>query len=453
MDSNKDQLEQIMSKIHADDVKFIRFEQTDIYGVARSKTVPVKHFTKKAIYGINFALTTLGYDPQGQCTPGTGFLFESGSTDALMFPDLDTFITIPWCKNTGRILLEPTYKGKPVAAHPRTVARLQLDRLKDMGYSLLSAHEHEFYVADKNTLEPFILGQNIRSTIRNYKDPELVHQLLTDLPQADIDVETYESEHDPGQLEITYTPSFGVKSADTAHTFRTSVKEIASQHGYIASFMTKPWAHSTRSACHFNHSLWDINGENNLMMDNRNPDSLSDVARHWLAGILAHAPAVSLLMAPTINCLKAFEPSSTSINPVNATWGFDNRTTALRVKVGDTGAYIENRICSGGANPYLTLAATVAAGIDGIQNQMEPPPHVNGNAYDPDNIPTKTPILPSNMKTALENLSNDNIICEALGDEFVKCFVAHKLHELCMENEAKAKGDTDWERNLFFEYL
>ncbi|XP_072020405.1 lengsin-like [Amphiura filiformis] len=205
--------------------------------------------------------------------------------------------------------------------------------------------------------------------------------------------------------------------------------------------------------CHFNYSLWDINGENNLMMDNKNPDSLSDVARHWLAGILAHAPAVSLLMAPTINCVKAFEPRSTSINPCNATWGFDNRTTALRVKVGDTGAYIENRICSGGANPYLILAATVAAGIDGIQNQMEPLPHVNGNAYDPDNIPTNTPILPSNMKTALENLSNDSIICEALGDDFVKCFVAHKLHELCMENEAKAKGDTDWERNLFFEYL
>ncbi|XP_072040319.1 lengsin-like [Amphiura filiformis] len=218
---------------------------------------------------------------------------------------------------------------------------MDLKLFKDTGLlDLLSAHEHEFYVADQNTLEPF-MGRNIRSTIRNYKDPELVHQLLMDLSRVDVDVETYESEYDPGQLEITYTPSFGIKSPDTAHTFRTSVKEIASQHG----------------------------------------------------------------------------------------------------------------ICSGGANPYIILAATVAAGIDGIKNQMEPPPQVNGHAYVPDNIPPGTERLPSNMKTAMENLSNDNIICEALGDEFVKCFVAHKLHELCKETEAKAKGDSDWERNLFFEYL
>ncbi len=146
---------------------------------------------------------------------------------------------------------------------------------------------------------------NKRATIRNYKD--FLYQLMMDLPKVGVDADVFETEYAPGQFEIPYKPSFGIASADVAHTFRTSIKEIALQHGYIATFMSKPFPQYSGSSSHFNHSLWDVDGKKGLMYDASNPYGLSDVAQHWIAGILAHAPAISLLMAPTINCLKRFQ--------------------------------------------------------------------------------------------------------------------------------------------------
>ncbi len=449
--SNAD-FDKVSEQIAKDDVHFVRFEQTDTYGVARSKTIPAVYFTEKVSGGLAFYLGHIGFDPQANLAPGTGYNSEIGYADGLMFADPDTYVTIPWLKNTGRILIEPKFKGEFVDAHPRVLARKQLERLKELGFSLLSAHEHEFFVLDKDTLDPYTEGYNIRSTIRNYKDPELVHQLLTDLPKVGVNIEVFESEYSPGQLEMAYKPSFGIKSPDTAHTFRTSVKEIALQHGYIASFMTRPFPSSSASSCHFNHSLWDAEGKKGMMYDSNSSDGLSEVAKHWIAGILAHTPAISLLMAPTVNCYKRFVPGIFS--PVTATWGFDNRSVALRVKVGgERGTYVENRLGSSAANPYISLAATVAAGIDGIQRKLELPPPVKGDAYDPKNLPPKTATIPNNMKDALGYFTNDSIIREALGENFGRCFGALKLHEIKMEQDAEAKGDTDWEKNLYLEYL
>ncbi|XP_072046680.1 lengsin-like [Amphiura filiformis] len=337
MDSNNklDQLAAVMKRINEDKVKFIRFEQTDIYSVARSKTIPAKYFCEKVIKGLPFFLGHLGMDVQGNQVEGTAYCAAVGYADALTFPDLNTYTTIPWCKNTGRILIEPTYLGKPVDAHPRTLAQSQLLRLKETGFSLYSAHEHEFYLAHRNTLEPYTSGYNCKATIRNYQDPDVLHDFLSYLPEVGVDIETYCSEYGPGQMEITYKPAFGITSADIAHTFRTSVKEIALQHGYIASFMSKPYPLNSGSSCHFNHSLWDLKGEQSMMHDKGDPAALSDIAKNWIAGLVAHAPAVAVLMAPTINCLKRFQVDS--LAPVNASWGYDNRTAAIRVKVAEEG--------------------------------------------------------------------------------------------------------------------
>lgn len=447
-----EQLDNVLEKFKEKDIQFVRWEQTDMYGVARSKTVPTVHFREKATGGLPFYLGHIGMDPQANIAPGTGYNEEVDFADGLMFPDLDTVIDIPWCKNTGRVLIEPTYQGKPVLAHPRVLARKQLAILKELGYTLLSAHEHEFFVVDKDTLKPYTEGINIRSTLRNYKDPELVHQILTDLPKVGVNVEALESEYAPGQLEISYKPAFGIKSGDIAHTYRTSLKEIALQHGYIASFMSKPWPDRSGSSCHFNHSLWDVNGTKGMMHDANRPHGLSEIAEYWIAGIMAHAPAISLLMAPTVNCLKRYKPNSFA--PSNVTWGIDNRSCALRIQVkGERGTYIENRMGAAGCNPYIAIAATVAAGMDGIRCQMKLPPIVKGNAYDPKNTPPKTATLPNDMETALGYFANDAVIREALGEDFCRCFGALKLHEVRLQQEAKTKGNDNWEQELFFEYL
>ncbi|XP_071510557.1 lengsin-like [Diadema antillarum] len=443
-------LETILQEIDEENIAFVRFEQTDVYGVARSKTIPARHFAEKASGGLNFYLGHLGYDPQAGFVPDSAYTAAAGHCDAVCFPDFSTFQVIPWSKRTARILIEPTFHGKLVEAHPRVVARRQLDKLSAMGFSLLSAHEHEFYLVDKATRKTVNDDVNIRSTIRLAAYEDVIHTIMDGLVAAGVDVECAETEYGPGQTEISYKPAFGIRAADNAHTFKTGIKEMALKNGYMATFMSKPFPDKSGSACHFCHSLWDAEGKVPLLYDAGSPTGLSEVGQYWLAGLLEHTPAICVLMAPTVNCLKRFLPYSFA--PYNATWGNDNRSTAVRIKVnGGKGTYLENRLGASGCNPYLSLAATVAAGLDGIQRRLPLPPCVapSDSAYDPACVPTGTKQVPCNMKEAMRALHDDDIIRSALGEEFIECFLAAKRHELSLEE----KNEAGWEQKMFFEYM
>ena len=377
---------------------------------------------------------------------------EIGFGDAVCFPDFDTFVILPWCDKIARILIEPTFRGEHVGSHPRVVARKQLDRLKKLGISLLSAHEHEFYLVHRDTNKPVNDDHRIRATERNNQDMKFTNQIARDLPEVGVDIECLETEYGPGQLEISYLPAFGIRAADNAHTYKASIKEIAYQHNYRAVFMTKPWPDEVGSAGHFCHSLWDVEEKTPLLYDPNDPMGLSDTAKHWMAGILEHAPAIGILMAPTVNCVSRYQLNSWA--PYNATWGHDNRSCFLRVKVnGAKNTYIENRAGASGANPYLSLAATIAAGIDGIERKLSLPKEVTGSAYDDKEIPPGTACIPNTMKEALKAFLDDKVITKALGDEFVKVFTAAKVHEMKLQEEALANGKTDWERKLYFDYM
>ncbi|XP_072175643.1 lengsin-like [Diadema setosum] len=450
--NSKMNCEEILREIEKEELLAVRFEQTDMNGIARSKIIPSCHFKEKATGGLGVVLGHLAFGVQAELIADTGYNEEIGYADAMMFPDYDTFQVLPWVEKIGRILTEPTYKGEYVVAHPRVVARKQLEKLKTLGLSLLSAHELEFYLLDKKTLHPFSSDINAHSTIRGTPINGLFNRLIEYLPKVGINVESLETEYDPGQVEITYKPAFGIRSADNAHTFKTSVKEIALLNGYVATFMCKPYPDSVGSACHFCHSLWDLEGKTPLTYDSGDPQGLSQTAKWWIAGLLAHSPAIQILMEPTVNCLKRTQPFK--FCPVNATWGIDNRSCAMRVKVnGGQGTYIENRMGSAGCNPYLALAATVAAGMDGIINKLPLPPECTGNAYIERDVPPKTPALPVNTEDALQALRNDEVISEALGEDFIKCFSAIRINEAKVEKEALEKGDAKWEFNYFHEYL
>ncbi|XP_041463573.1 lengsin-like [Lytechinus variegatus] len=444
-------LNQVLEEIEEKGITGVRFEQTDLNGVARSKLIPSRHFKDKATGGVNFYLGHIGMDVQAGVIPGTGFAEEVGYCDAVMFPDYSSFKELPWAEKTARILVEPTYKGEYVAAHPRVAARRQLEKLKDLGYSLFSAHEHEFYVVDKVTKKPINNDINIRSTLRMFPLRRFVKQVMEDMPVAGVDIEQVESEYGPGQVEISYKPAFGIRSADNAFTFKTGIKEIALLHGFQASFMSKPFLNQSGSCTHFCHSLYQADEKTPVFYDANSPIGLSEVGQNWAAGILAHAPAIEVLMAPTVNCLKRV---GGNFCPENATWGMDNRTTMLRIKVnGDKGTYMENRAGAAGANCYLVLAATVAAGMDGIINKYRLPAETTGCANNPEDVPPKTADLPNNMEAALEALVNDEVIRNAFGEDFIKCFSAVKMHEAKLEKQALAKGQKNWDFDFYFEYL
>ena len=442
-------------KIAADAVDFVRFEQSDTHGISRSKTIPASHVRDFAEDGLNFLLGQLGFDVQAGVAPGTGYMEELGFPDSRIFPDLNTYRVIPWADKTARLLCEPYYTdGRPAMAAPRPVARKLLDALERLGYHLFSGFEYEFYVVNRETRQAPFPGIQIFATLRNQFDEPFIYQILRGMSAVGVDIITSNAEYGPGQMEINFAPATGIEAADHAFTFKNGVKEIAQRNGYMASFMTKPYSDQSASGCHYHHSLVDIKtGRNAFASRDR---TLTDVCRWWLGGQIAHTVALCAFAAPTVNCGKRYKLYSFA--PTNATWGIENRTTGFRMKNLDRqSAHIENRLPGGASNPYLVMASVLAAGLDGLKNKIEPPAETQGIAYGLGGVTD----LPTRLEQSLDALESDMTLREALGEEFIKLFVAVKRHEI-----GKAKGaipDYDssefnntvdeWERNEYFEFL
>ena len=443
-----------LEAMHNHKIEFVRMEISDVYGIARSRIVPARHFESFCKSGMFFPMAAYSFDGRGHDADeyGCGICREVGYGDMMLHPELETFQIIPWCENTARVLLRPDDRGKAFRIDPRQIAWNQLQKLEKMGLSLFSAHEYEFYVVDPETRQPFLKDGNLLATLRTYTDTKLLHQLMRDLPKVGVDIECAEGEGGIGQLEITYRPSFGLRAADNAHTYKLSVKEIARIHGYMASFMSKPWHNRSGCSSHYCHSLWDAKTKEPLLYDSKTSTGLSEIAQHWIAGLIAHAPALTILASPTVNCMRRLVPNTFA--PITATWGFDNRTTAVRIKLnGKKGTYIENRIGASGSNPYLLLAGTVIAGMDGIRRKLPLPTEAPGSMYEADQIPPGTAELPTNMEAAMSALESDKVMSEALGPDFMKCFLAMKQKEVEESQQALTNKDDEWEMKMFFEYL
>ncbi|HEX6508928.1 MAG TPA: glutamine synthetase family protein [Chloroflexota bacterium] len=439
------------------DLDFVRFEQTDLHGMSRSKTVPASHFSTFAKRGLNFFGGLLGLDLQAGVAPGTGYMDERRFQDQLLRPSLDTIGPVPWMGRTARVIGEPCwYDGTPAQAGPRWLLRQMLSRLEGMGYLVLSGFEYEVYIVDAESRQPVFDGIQIFWTLRNSWDPIFMTDLLDSMTAAGVDIITENAEYGPGQLEINYAPATGVAAADKAFTFKNGLKEMAQQYGYMASFMTKPYADGSASGCHYHHSLLRVDGGENAFHDPDDPDGLSRLARHWIGGQIAHARGLTGLVSPTVNCAKRYRLYSFA--PMNATWGFEDRTAAIRIKgLRGEDTHVENRTPGAASNPYLVAAAVLAAGIDGITRELEPPRPTEGIAYTNE---TAAP-LPTTLDESLTALEEDTALQEYLGHEFMQLFLAVKRHEIAKAREAVEEYGTeewpntvtDWERQNLFEYL
>ena len=451
-----DPIAAVEKQIAADGVEFVRFEQTDTHGIARSKTVPTQHFREFAERGLNFLLGQLGFDAQAGVAPGTGYLEELGFPDSRLFPDLSTYVVLPWADKTARVLCEPRFQdGRPAMASPRAVARQLLGELEAQGYNLWSGYEYEFYLVNRETRQPPFYGIQIFATLRNNFDEALVYQILRGMRAVGVDIITSNAEYGPGQMEINFAPARGIAAADQAFTFKNGVKEIAQRHGMLASFMTKPYADQSANGSHYHHSLIERKTDRNAFNSGRT-DQLTEAGRWWLGGQIAHARALTALVSPTVNCAKRYKLFSFA--PTNATWGNENRSVGFRLKnLGSQGAHIENRMPGGGSNPYLVMAGVLAAGLDGLKNHIEPPAETTGIAYGLTDVTD----LPTRLDQALDALESDAALRSALGEELVKLFTAVKRHEINKARSAISTFDTpefnnqvdEWERSEYFEFL
>lgn len=450
-------IDAIKKQIRDNDIQFIRFEQSDIHGVSRSKTVPVGCFMNYIEDGLNFYGGLLGLDIQSMVPAGTGYAEEVAFADHCTRPDLSTFTVLPWVPNTANITIDPYwYDGTPAMASPRLLLKKLIDEFDKMGYICRLGYEFEFYVLNKDTREPVYNDQPIFVTLKNNFDIDFTYDLMRKMDQAGVRIITQNSEHGPGQQEINLYYKDGLAAADTAFLFKMGTKEIALQHGYMATFMTKPFIASSASGSHFHISLIDKETGKNMFDDPNGTCGLSGLARDFLAGLLQHAPANSIFTAPTINCYKRYRVNSFA--PHSATWGMENRTVGIRLK-GCRGqsTHLENRLACGGTNPYLLAVSTLAAGLAGIRNKPELPDAIPDIAYERDDVPR----LPFSLEEAITEFEKDTELHEVLHPEFVKLMIALKKFEV---ETAKSKFDDygtaefnnrvdPWEWDYFMELI
>ncbi|MGW7367196.1 glutamine synthetase family protein [Streptomyces sp. NPDC054841] len=379
--------------------------------------------------------------------------WDRGYGDFAMHPDLATLRRVPWNEGTAMLIADLAWNdGGPVVAAPRQILRRQLERLAELGYTAQVGTELEFIVfkdtyeqawdRDYRGLTPANQYNIDYSVLGTGRIEPLLRRIRNDMAAAGLTVESAKGECNPGQHEIAFKYDEALVTCDQHAIYKTGAKEIAAQEGVSLTFMAK-YNEREGNSCHIHLSLADADGRNAMAGGGNGHDhGMSQVMRHFLAGQLAALRDFSLLYAPNINSYKRFQPGSFA--PTAVAWGYDNRTCALRVVGHGRSMRFENRLPGGDVNPHLAVAGLVAAGLYGIEQQLELPEVCSGNAYTADYAH-----VPTTLREAAELWENSPIAKAAFGDEVV----AHYRNMARVELEAFDAAVTDWELRRSFERM
>jgi glutamine synthetase len=404
----------------------------DQNGSLRGKALRRSAFEAATRDGVVMTDLLLALDPVD--TPITTFEefgIRSGAGDLILHPDVDTLHELTWRPGWSVCLGTPTWRdGSPCAPSVRETLRRSLEAMAEVGYKVWAAIEYEIRVSDAEG-QPLSTGISY-SLVEAGRYHELVSTLGPALSELGVELTAVHTEAGPGLLELNLMAREGLRAADDATYVKFAVKEIASTLGLRASFLAKAAPGEEGSSGHVHLSCWS-GGANGFASD--------EVVRPAVAGILEHLPAASLLLNPTINSYKRLVPGWFA--PVNVSWGFENRSCALRVIRGTDPrrARIECRRPGADANPYLALAALVASAADGLRRGAEPPEPVEGDAYARDDLPA----LPGSLESALAAFRADEGLRTALGEEFSEYYATSREWELSAWRESVS----DWERERY----
>ncbi len=422
-------------------IDVVRLGYCDLIGTDRGRDLLVNRFARTAGGGVAFCRSVYGTSPRGDVVDMAGGLSD-GLPDLLAFPDVTTMQPVPWEPGVAHCIADLfNPDGNPSQESPRQVLRSVCERFAELGMRPIVGPELEFYVLEESTTaksgwQRYGEGSGNVYVSGLKGDPENV--LLTALRQLGdygIDVVAANHEFSSGQFEINLWHSDALDAADRAHRFKAAVKELSRSLGKLATFMPKPFNDEGGSGFHLHFSTQTDDGEP-VFDDPRRKDGLSKVAHHAIAGVLAHAPALAALSNPTINSYKRFGPDT--LAPWLIDWGLDNRSAMVRIPPErGMASRMELRLGDSSANPYLAIAALLAGAYIGIQQELSPPDPLEGYGYDPE----RSPMLPSDLGTALTALEEDDELIEVLGEAFVRAFVGYKRNEL----ERFGKWITDWE--------
>jgi glutamine synthetase len=376
--------------------------------------------------------------------------WERGYGDFVLRPDLKTLRRIPWHEGTALVIADVEWvQGGDVPASPRQVLRRQLDRLAARGLAAYVGTELEFIVFDDTYEQAWRRGYRELTPANQYNvdysllgtarlEP-LLRRVRNEMGGAGLYVESAKGECNPGQQEIAFRYTDALSTCDNHSIYKTGAKEIAAQEGRSLTFMAK-YNEREGNSCHIHISLRSVDGDPVLAGDR--PGGFSPLMEHFLAGQLACLRELTYLLAPNINSYKRFVPGSFA--PTAVAWGTDNRTCALRVVGHGQSLRVENRVPGGDVNPYLAVAALVAAGLHGIENELPLEPEFVGNAYGSDK-----PTVPATLRDAADLLAESKVARKAFGDDVIE----HYLNAARVELAAFDAAVTDWERIRGFERL
>jgi glutamine synthetase len=450
-------IQTISQMIEHNNVSSVKIGGGDLDGVYRGKRVSAEHFLAAA-EGEGFAQCDVlfGWDIQDEVIGSLPFSnWETGFADIVMKPDLSTFAIVPWEPGSASTVCDfHTEHGDPLPIAPRFVLKRVVERAQTAGYLAYMAAELElrFFREDQESLREkgyyglraLNPGLNCYSIHHASIDEPVIGRICHMLDAYGIPVEAYNREHGAGMYEINLRYTDALRAADQAMLYKSATKEISAQMGVTPTFMAKYADDVDGCGGHLHQSLWVADGSRNVFWDAGAEHHMSDLMRHYVAGVLATLPEFMLMYAPNVNSYKRYVPLTWA--PLNLTWGIDNRTAALRVIASNAGAIrIENRAPGADLNPYLAFAATLAGGLHGIEQKLEPPPATKGSAYKAlDAAP-----LPASLPEALERFRMSHLARMWFGAEFVEQYVAFREWEV----EKHRRAVTDWERRRYFEMV
>ncbi|MDR3157519.1 MAG: type III glutamate--ammonia ligase [Zoogloeaceae bacterium] len=429
-------------------VKYVFAQFVDIHGAPKVKVVPADHFDDIITSGAGFA---------GGAVWGLG-LEPASPKDYMAVGDPGTLTLVPWQPGYARIVCDGHIGKKPWIYDSRVVLKKQIARLKARGMRFYTGLEPEFSLlkkSERGEIAPCDDSDVLRKPCYDYKglsrSREFLERLTDSVKVVGLDVYQIDHEDANGQFEINYAFAEALVSCDNFIFFKMAASEIAHGMGLICSFMPKPFANRPGNGMHMHMSLGD--GEKNLFEDKSDPRGLqlSPLAYKFLGGILKHAPALAAICAPTVNSYKRLVVGQSLTGatwaPAYISYGDNNRSTMVRIP----GGRLEMRMPDGACNPYLATAAIIAAGLDGIDRELNPGEPRNNNLYDLSPAELKAAgigTLPQSLHEALFALERDHVLCESLGpvaEEFLKL--------KNMEYVEYMRHVSDWEVERYLEFF
>ncbi|ROT96108.1 glutamine synthetase family protein [Histidinibacterium lentulum] len=428
------------------DIRTIRVAAADLNGVARGKRLPRRTAESAISSGTRFPLSVLNLDIWGEDIDDSPLVFESGDPDGVARATERGFLPMPWLNAPTALLPLWMFRedGTPFAGDPRHALAAVLDRFAARGLTPVVGTELEFYVID-DTGPRLRVPPSPRSgkrrqgaEILSLRALDAFDNFFTDIydgcEDMNIPADTAISEAGIGQFEVNLSHETAMKAADDAWLFKLLVRGIARKHGFAASFMAKPYEDYSGNGMHVHVSVLDAEGRN--IFDDGGPQG-SDALRHAVAGCLAAMPGSTLVFFPHATSYDRLVPDSHA--PTSVGWGYENRTVALRVPAGAPAARrIEHRVAGGDVNPYLMLAAILGGVLAGLEDAVEPPPPVTGNAYAQD-----LPQLPGTWAEAIDAFDSCPQVARIFPRELVSNFVATKRQELHYVAELSEREKVD----------